>query len=80
MEGCPARSRLFKSYARLAKDPKRGRDCTRYSARYHVPFLSHHMRRISSAAVFSDAAGIEAQGTLAKTRAAHVAFTQSVSG
>ena len=38
---------------------KNGRDGTKYSRIYRTPFLAHHMRAISGAAVFSDAAHIE---------------------
>ena len=39
----------------LAKDRKRGRDGTRYSRFHPSNFLAHHLARIVTAAVFSDA-------------------------
>ena len=41
--------------ARRAKDRKRGRDGTRYSRFHPSNFLAHHMARIVTAAVYSDA-------------------------
>jgi hypothetical protein len=46
-------------YANQRANKKSGRDGTKYSRIYRTPFLAHHMRAISGAAVFSDAAHIE---------------------
>ena len=56
--------------ARRASDKKRGRDGTAYSD-YHASggFLSHHLARISTAAVYFDARHIDEGITFLKQRA-----------
>ena len=53
-------ARYLRFLARRASDRKRGRDGTAYSD-YHAPggFLSHHLARISMAAVYWDAQHID---------------------
>ena len=46
-------------YAARTANKKHGCDRTKYSRIYHTPYLAHHARAISGAAVFSDAAHIE---------------------
>ena len=48
-------ARCLRFLARRAKDRKRGRDGTRYSRFHPSNFLSHHMARIVTAAVYADA-------------------------
>ena len=48
-------ARCLRFLARRAKDRKRGRDGTRYSRFHSANYLSHHVMRIVSAAVFADA-------------------------
>ena len=48
-------ARCLRFLARRAKDRKRGRDGTRYSRFHSANYLSHHMMRIVSAAVFANA-------------------------
>ena len=55
---CAHAARELRRTARSA-NKKGGRDGTTYSRVYQTPFLAHHMRAISGAAVFSDAAHIE---------------------
>ena len=43
----------------LTKDRKRGRDGTRYSRFHPSNFLSHHLSKIVTAAVYADAQHIE---------------------
>ena len=51
-------ARCLRFLARRAKDRKRGRDGTRYSRFHPSTFLVHHLARIVTAAVLSDAAHI----------------------
>ena len=51
-------ARCLRFLARRAKDRKRGRDGTRYSRFHPSTFLVHHLERIVTAAVLSDAAHI----------------------
>ena len=48
-------ARCLRFLARRAKDRKRGRDGTRYSRFHPSNYLSHHMARIVTAAVYADA-------------------------
>ena len=48
-------ARCLRFLARRAKDRKRGRDGTRYSRFHPSNFLAHHLARIVTAAVYSDA-------------------------
>jgi len=48
-------ARCLRFLARRAKDRKRGRDGTHYSRFHPSNFLAHHLARIVTAAVFSDA-------------------------
>ena len=50
-------ARCLRFLARRAKDRKRGRDGTRYSRFHPSNYLSHHMAKIVTAAVFADAGG-----------------------
>ena len=52
-------ARCLRFLARRAKDRKRGRDGTRYSRFHPANFLSHHLTKIVTAAVYSDALHIE---------------------
>ena len=52
-------ARCLRFLARRAKDRKRGRDGTRYSRFHASNFLSHHLARIVTAAVYTDAQHIE---------------------
>ena len=51
-------ARALRHAARTA-NKKHGCDRTKYSRIHHTPYLAHHARAISGAAVFSDAAHIE---------------------
>ena len=48
-------ARCLRFLARRAKDRKRGRDGTRYSRFHPSNFLTHHLARIVTAAVYADA-------------------------
>ena len=48
-------ARCLRFLARRAKDRKRGRDGTRYSRFHPANFLSHHLSKIVTAAVYADA-------------------------
>ena len=48
-------ARCLRFLARRAKDRKRGRDGTRYSRFHPSNYLSHHMAKIVTAAVYADA-------------------------
>ena len=52
-------ARCLRFLARRAKDRKRGRDGTRYSCFHPSNFLSHHLSKIVTAAVYTDAQHIE---------------------
>ena len=52
-------ARCLRFLARRAKDRKRGRDGTRYSRFHPANFLSHHLAKIVTAAVYTDAVHIE---------------------
>ena len=52
-------ARCLRFLARRAQDRKRGRDGTRYSRFHASNFLSHHLAKIVTAAVYSDAQHIE---------------------
>ncbi len=52
-------ARCLRFLARRAKDRKRGRDGTRYSRFHPSNFLSHHLVKIVTAAVYADARHIE---------------------
>ena len=54
----PRAFRHLRFLARRARDKKRGRDGTRYSAYRRSSFLAHHLASISSAIVFADAKAI----------------------
>ena len=56
-------ARCLRFLARRAKDRKRGRDGTRYSRFHPSNFLSHHLSKIVTAAVYADAQHIEDEVT-----------------
>mgnify|MGYP007015871247 FL=1 len=62
-------ARCLRFLARRAHDRKRGRDGTRYSRFHASNFLSHHLAKIVTAAVYSDAQHIEEGVYGLKTRA-----------
>ena len=63
-------ARCLRFLARRAKDRKRGRDGTRYSRFHPANFLSHHLAKIVSAAVYTDAVHIE-EGVIGLKQRAH---------
>ena len=65
----PRRPVPLRFLARRAQDRKRGRDGTRYSRFHASNFLSHHLAKIVTAAVYSDAQHIEEGVYGLKTRA-----------
>ena len=66
----PPLHRCLRFLARRAKDRKRGRDGTRYSRFHPANFLSHHLAKIVTAAVYSDAQHIE-EGVIGLKQRAH---------
>ena len=62
-------ARCLRFLARRAQDRKRGRDGTRYSRFHASNYLSHHLAKIVTAAVYSDAQHIEEGVYGLKTRA-----------
>ena len=66
-------ARTLKACSRCANDKKRGRDGTAYSVHRATSYFTHHLRAISSAAVFGNAAHIERLILAKKTRAADYA-------
>ena len=62
-------ARCLRFLARRAKDRKRGRDSTRYSRFHASNYLSHHLAKIVTAAVYHDALHIEEGIHGLKTRA-----------
>ena len=71
-------SRCLAFAARRAKDKKRGRDSTRYSATRPTSFKTHHVRTISHAAVFADTVKIKEKAHALKARAFGIASHASV--
>ena len=67
--GAAAPGGALRFLARRAHDRKRGRDGTRYSRFHASNFLSHHLAKIVTAAVYSDAQHIEEGVYGLKTRA-----------
>ena len=67
-------ARCLRFLARRAKDRKRGRDGTRYSRFHPANFLSHHLAKIVSAAVYADAQHIEDGINYLKQRAHDLAL------
>ena len=67
-------ARCLRFLARRAKDRKRGRDGTRYSRFHPANFLSHHLAKIVSAAVYTDAQHIEDGINYLKQRAHDLAL------
>ena len=63
-------ARCLRFLARRAKDRKRGRDGTRYSRFHPANFLAHHLAKIVTAAVYSDALHIE-EGVVGLKQRAH---------
>ena len=63
-------ARCLRFLARRAKDRKRGRDGTRYSRFHPSNYLSHHLAKIVSAAVYTDAVHIE-EGVIGLKQRAH---------
>ena len=73
-------ARCLRFLARRAKDRKRGRDGTRYSRFHPSNYLSHHMAKIVTAAVFADAEHI-ADGIIGlKQRALELALADGAAG
>ena len=77
-------ARCLRFLARRAHDRKRGRDGTRYSrtySRFHASnFLSHHLAKIVTAAVYSDAQHIEEGVYGLKSRARDLAQAGAATG
>ena len=72
--------RCLRFLARRAKDRKRGRDGTRYSRFHPSNFLTHHLARIVTAAVYADAEHI-CDGVIGlKQRALELALADSDAG
>ena len=67
-------ARCLHFLARRAKDRKRGRDGTRYSRFHPANFLSHHLAKIVSAAVYTDAQHVEDGINYLKQRAHDLAL------
>ena len=67
-------ARCLRFLARRAKDRKRGRDGTRYSRFHPANFLSHHLAKIVSAAVYTDAQHVEDGINYLKQRAHDLAL------
>ena len=73
-------ARCLRFLARRAKDRKRGRDGTRYSRFHPSNYLSHHMAKIVTAAVFADAEHI-ADGIIGlKQRALELTLADDAAG
>ena len=73
-------TRCLRFLARRAHDRKRGRDGTRYSRFHASNFLSHHLAKIVTAAVYSDAQHIEEGVYGLKSRAHDLAQTGAAAG
>ena len=73
-------ARCLRFLARRAKDRKRGRDGTRYSRFHPSNFLTHHLARIVTAAVYADAEHIVDGVIGLKQRALELALADGDAG